>query len=112
MCPDIIFFFNDPATTEIYTYCHTLSLHDALPISAHHQAAAGCEVVERRKIPHWRLPRPADQRGLGGAGPCVFNGKVRVKEKICPEETVKINIITYLISRIGPKNARQAGLRG
>src|SRR3546814_10987342 len=28
------FFFNDPATTEIYTYCHTLSLHDALPILA------------------------------------------------------------------------------
>src|SRR5437773_10699037 len=27
------FFFNDPATTEIYT----LSLHDALPISAHHR---------------------------------------------------------------------------
>src|SRR3546814_8189753 len=28
-----IFFFNDTATTDIYTYCHTLSLHDALPIS-------------------------------------------------------------------------------
>src|SRR3546814_7629976 len=26
------FFFNDPATTEIYTYGHTLSLHAALPI--------------------------------------------------------------------------------
>src|SRR3546814_16066299 len=26
------FFFNDTATTEIYTYLHTLSLHDALPI--------------------------------------------------------------------------------
>src|SRR3546814_12372743 len=26
------FFVNDPATTEIYTYGHTLSLHDALPI--------------------------------------------------------------------------------
>src|SRR3546814_4856606 len=25
-------FFNDTATTEIYTYFHTLSLHDALPI--------------------------------------------------------------------------------
>src|SRR3546814_3828853 len=25
-------FFNDTATTEIYTYEHTLSLHDALPI--------------------------------------------------------------------------------
>src|SRR3546814_6786828 len=28
-----MFFFNDTATTELYTYCHTLSLHDALPIS-------------------------------------------------------------------------------
>src|SRR3546814_6828297 len=28
------FFFNDTATTEIYTYLHTLSLHDALPISS------------------------------------------------------------------------------
>src|SRR3546814_5609022 len=27
-----IFFFNDTASTEIYTYLHTLSLHDALPI--------------------------------------------------------------------------------
>src|SRR3546814_18882006 len=27
------FFFNDIATTEIDTYGHTLSLHDALPIS-------------------------------------------------------------------------------
>src|SRR5213594_2030658 len=27
------FFFNDTATTEIYTSVHTLSLHDALPIS-------------------------------------------------------------------------------
>src|SRR3546814_4896764 len=30
-----MFFFNDTATTEIYTYRHTLSLHDALPIYAH-----------------------------------------------------------------------------
>src|SRR3546814_19152919 len=29
---DSVFFFNDTATTEIYTYLHTLSLHDALPI--------------------------------------------------------------------------------
>src|SRR3546814_18647532 len=27
-----IFFFNNTATTEIYTDLHTLSLHDALPI--------------------------------------------------------------------------------
>src|SRR3546814_17718015 len=33
----MIFFFNDTATTEIYTYGHTLSLHDALPIYAQHE---------------------------------------------------------------------------
>src|SRR3546814_3245185 len=27
------FFFKDTSPTEIYTYCHTLSLHDALPSS-------------------------------------------------------------------------------
>src|SRR2546429_8786219 len=32
------FFFNDTATTEIYT----LSLHDALPISAEYNARCGC----------------------------------------------------------------------
>src|SRR3546814_14376242 len=31
----ILFVFNDTATTTIYTYGHTLSLHDALPIYRH-----------------------------------------------------------------------------
>src|SRR5210317_200329 len=30
------FFFNDTATTEIYTLSYTLSLHDALPIYSSH----------------------------------------------------------------------------
>src|SRR3546814_15399330 len=29
----MVFFFNETATTENYTYGHTLSLHDALPSS-------------------------------------------------------------------------------
>src|SRR3546814_18591110 len=48
----IIFFFNDTATTEIYTYCHTLSLHDALPI--YPEAVDG----QHRLAPAGR-PRPA-----------------------------------------------------
>src|SRR3546814_16127192 len=37
MCCVLMFFFvNDTATTEIYTYLHTLSLHDALPIFLGH----------------------------------------------------------------------------
>src|SRR3546814_14996842 len=45
------FFFNDPATTENYTYLHTLSLHDALPISCidallrGYENAGGAEIV-------------------------------------------------------------------
>src|SRR3546814_3395214 len=31
------YFFNDPATPDIYTYCHTRSLHDALPIYVAHE---------------------------------------------------------------------------
>src|SRR3546814_8015631 len=36
----VSFFFNDSATTEIYTYSHTRSLHDALPICASGQSFA------------------------------------------------------------------------
>src|SRR3546814_6946789 len=37
----ILFYCNDTPTTEIYTYGHTLSLHDALPISP----ACGCTLT-------------------------------------------------------------------
>src|SRR5438093_3476426 len=45
--PSFFFFFNDTATTEIYT----LSLHDALPISS---ARAGCPGT-RRSRPRTRM---------------------------------------------------------
>src|SRR3712207_7968371 len=54
----ISFFFNDTATTEIYT----LSLHDALPISGlDHSAAAGrcgVEPADREPQPRLDLGRP------------------------------------------------------
>src|SRR6059058_1534167 len=37
----VFFFFNDTATTGIYTSLHTLSLHDALPISPTPEPACG-----------------------------------------------------------------------
>ena len=54
----MLFRSNDTATTEIYTDMHTLSLHDALPISkpAHGKAKVariGCHagtLVERQII--------------------------------------------------------------
>src|SRR3546814_17615062 len=36
----VFLFFSDPATTCIYTYGHTLSLHDALPICSGDRAYA------------------------------------------------------------------------
>src|SRR5881398_1226634 len=39
------FFFNDPATTEISTLRATLSLHDALPISAQRARVADQQLV-------------------------------------------------------------------
>src|SRR3546814_7135389 len=35
LCYLIFFCFNDTGTTDIHTYLHTLSLHDARPISGH-----------------------------------------------------------------------------
>src|SRR3546814_4153490 len=44
----LFFFCNDTATTEIYTYGHTLSLHDALPICRAAQHAAFRDAAEGR----------------------------------------------------------------
>src|SRR3712207_7693307 len=58
---DYFFFFNDTATTEIYT----LSLHDALPISGHSgnpRAFAGARLAP------WRSFEPATRRS-GPIGP-------------------------------------------
>src|SRR3546814_20442367 len=42
MLDDLLcFFFNYPAPTEIYTYGHTLSLHDSLPSLEVHASADG-----------------------------------------------------------------------
>src|SRR3989454_6581669 len=55
LCGMFFFFFNDTATTEIYT----LSLHDALPICA----APGHQLAQARAEPHRRRVRVA-RRGL------------------------------------------------
>src|SRR3546814_19754879 len=49
-------FFNDTATSEIYTYLHTLSLHDALPICASPTRANG---RTRNARCGWRSKPPA-----------------------------------------------------
>src|SRR5213080_1753671 len=81
------FFFNDTATTEIYTPLYTLSLHDALPIwrsqrrtappapaSPHSRSprratlGAATRAARARRTPRWRAPAGA-ARCPGGAPP-------------------------------------------
>src|SRR3546814_11756128 len=71
------FFFHDPATTEIYTYCHTLSLHDALPISrcapsiidsVTRQAAGDQHLVVRGEAQPVALPGRQAQHLLAAGG--------------------------------------------
>src|SRR3546814_14243999 len=61
----VCFFFNDTATTEIYTYFPTLSLPDALPIYPV-AAAAGRARRTRHRLRRGRgdgRPRPPARRG-------------------------------------------------
>src|SRR5213594_2190352 len=58
------FFFNDTATTEIYTSVHTLSLHDALPISP----CERCKIDGKPRQAKWLL-RGAQQRAARGREP-------------------------------------------
>src|SRR3546814_8980420 len=80
MCVLLVFFFNDTATTEIYTYSHTLSLHDALPIwSARHSARPP---PRPRRCRRWS-PRQRclcfclcrGRRGRGCRGPAAAPGR-------------------------------------
>src|SRR3546814_14899580 len=41
-----LFYFAGPASPEVVTYCHTVSLHDALPIS-YVQVAAAAGMVDK-----------------------------------------------------------------
>src|SRR5438876_1835548 len=58
-----VFFFNDPATTEIYT----LSLHDALPISRRGDAKPGGDLVEMDLAAGDGLACLARERSIGHA---------------------------------------------
>src|SRR3546814_11578733 len=88
------FFFNDPATTEIYPYCHTLSLHGALPI---------CARV---------LPSPAE-RGLrpcrGGTllwrapGSCALAGPIQLLQCVCRALVRRgLHVVAGLHDRLRP----------
>src|SRR5881296_4183114 len=63
----VSFFFNDTATTEIYTLLYTLSLHDALPILAGVYQDQEAHTLFPQSNPDWGLDR-VDQTDLPLSG--------------------------------------------
>src|SRR5437764_15163613 len=84
----LIFFFNDTATTEIYT----LSLHDALPISASFSTCSRRPQMQREAAPNSRNRRPmdlgADRKStrLNSSHRCISYAVFCLKKKIKNEE--------------------------
>src|SRR2546426_4254823 len=75
----LFFFFNDTATTEIYT----LSLHDALPISVH-AARQGQPGLVDGGAKRWRALRPAGAVSLPQAEPGLRRSEEHTSELQSP----------------------------
>src|SRR5687767_15432977 len=83
------FFFNDTATTEIYT----LSLHDALPISAAWRVA----LADRSDLRHRREARVAR---VGSAPGTAAARSVLVHRERSEEHTSELQSLAYLVCRL------------
>src|SRR6187455_3895013 len=85
-CLFVFFFFNDTATTEIYTVMNTLSLHDALPISsppcAHCRSRGSCWTARRSE------EHTSELQSLITISYAVFCLKKK-KNKDLPQQTTK-----------------------
>src|SRR2546427_6888764 len=92
----LFFFFNDTATTEIYT----LSLHDALPIcpAARPGLAAQCA-------------RCLGPRGDGGAGACAALGHQLRSEEHTSELQSQSNLVCRLLLEKKKKGEEPLWLR-
>src|SRR3712207_7145555 len=82
-----MFFFNDTATTEIYT----LSLHDALPISVTRRIRPGVEPTARAVRP-FRDPHLLERRPVVGRSlPAEQFGPVRALERKVDRKSTRLN---------------------
>src|SRR3712207_7088315 len=88
------FFFNDTATTEIYT----LSLHDALPICrCGARSAASARTTATRTGRAARSAAPPRPPGRGGRGAAR---RVRAAPRRSEEHTSELQARQYLVCRL------------
>src|SRR3712207_8888684 len=89
-----IFFFNDTATTEIYT----LSLHDALPISVGPSACSALTstIAVTLSRPWWAQASAASQVEPSSSSP----SESRLKTRRSEEHTSELQSRQYLVCRL------------
>src|SRR3712207_6940404 len=91
----MFFFFNDTATTEIYT----LSLHDSLPISRRDGRHRALALLDRRRLRAPAGTGRVDRRGHPGQPPQA--GVHRDHERARSEEhTSELQSRQYLVCRL------------
>src|SRR5258705_4275194 len=90
----LFFFFNDTATTEIYT----LSLHDALPISRH-------------RPPSRRAPRRHRDGGQPRSGPGRDLHHLSPARGRSEEHTSELQSLRHLVCRLLLEKKKKRGLR-
>src|SRR3712207_7483626 len=92
------FFFNDTATTEIYT----LSLHDALPISVGDVEVAELERGSVTRVPEPRLSCHRRHRSNACVRPSVtrFTATTRLAIARSEEHTSELQSRQYLVCRL------------
>src|SRR3546814_16307484 len=93
------FFCNYTSTSEIYTYCHTLSLHDARPISRAHevgQLRAGilCFGHGQSSIPIMTL---ADCGVAAISSPFITSAKGSLRSEEHTSELQSLTRISYAV---------------
>src|SRR2546425_6663749 len=86
----LLFFFNDTATTEIYT----LSLHDALPIST----GRWPRTVAAR--PGCRSRTPRSRWGRWPSPPAVTASSTAATSRRSEEHTSELQSLAYLVCRL------------
>src|SRR6059058_6660161 len=83
------FFFNDTAPTDIYTSLHTLSLHDALPISSESvvkpATSANITVNSRFSPPRRSEEHTSELQSRNDISYAVFCLKKKKKKKTKPQ---------------------------
>src|SRR3712207_9530517 len=91
-----IFFFNDTATTEIYT----LSLHDALPISAIRLGPTGRSPASPARVTllGWGCPREKDERHAADID--MHTGGAGARRGRSEEHTSELQSRQYLVCRL------------